>query len=192
MRLFVALPVPASPAYRLVTEDLLAAAPAARPVPEGAWHITVRFLGEVFDARPVAAAIDAACRGRPALPCVVEGLGTFPNTGFPPDKKARVAWAAVRAPGIDALASALEQATAGFGEPPERRPFVAHVTLARLPNPADLRSLVDRHRRTLFAQGRIDRVVLYRSAAGPSGPRYDEVHAAPLGVPSPPHPLGQP
>lgn len=132
MRLFVALPVPASPLYGQVTRDVVAAAPSARPVPKGAWHITVRFLGEVFDAAPVAAALDAACKGRPALPCVVEGLGTFPATGFPPGKKARVAWAGVRASGIGALASAVEQATAGFGEPPERRPFVAHVTLARL------------------------------------------------------------
>ena len=181
MRLFVALPVPASPVYRQVTQDLVAAAPSARPVPEGAWHITVRFLGEVFQPDRVAAALDAACRGRPALPCVVEGLGTFPATGFPPGKKARVAWAGVRASGITALATAVEQATAAFGEPPERRPFVAHVTLARLPNPADLRSLVDRHRATLFAQGTIDRVVLYRSTLGPGGPRYEQVHVVRLG-----------
>jgi 2'-5' RNA ligase len=180
LRLFVALPVPASPVYGTVTRDLLAAVPSARPVPDGAWHITVRFLGEVFDAAPVAVALDAACRGRPALPCVVEGLGTFPGTGFPPGKKARVAWAGVRAPGIDALASAVEQATARFGEPPERRPFVAHVTLARLPNPADLRSLVDRHQGTLFAQGPIDRVVLYRSTLGPGGPRYEGLHTVRL------------
>lgn len=181
MRLFVALPVPPSPVYQQVTRDLLAAAPSARPVPAGAWHITVRFLGEVLDATPVIAALEAACKGRPALPCVVEGLGTFPGTGFPPDKKARVAWAGVRAPGIDALASAVEQATARFGEPPERRAFVAHVTLARLPNPADLRRLVDQHRATLFAQGPIDRVVLYRSTLGPGGPRYEDLHTVRLG-----------
>jgi len=185
VRLFVGLPVPESAVYRQVAQELVAAAPSARAVPEGAWHITVRFLGEVFDARPVAAALDSACKGRPALPCVVEGLGTFPSTGFPPGKKARVAWAGVRASGIGALASAVEQATAGFGEPPERRPFVAHVTLARLPNPADLRSLVDRHKDTLFAQGTIDRVVLFRSllGAGAGGPRYDAIHTVHLGQP---------
>jgi RNA 2',3'-cyclic 3'-phosphodiesterase len=179
MRLFVAIPVPASPAYAEVTRDVLAAAPTARPVPEGAWHITVRFLGEVFDAAPVAQALDAACRGRPALPCVVEGLGTF-SAGFPPDKRARIAWAGVRANGLDALASAVVQATAAFGEPPDRRPFVAHVTLARLPNPADLRGLVDRHKGTLFASGRIDRVVLFRSTLGPGGPKYEELHTVHL------------
>ncbi|MFA5944145.1 MAG: RNA 2',3'-cyclic phosphodiesterase [Candidatus Thermoplasmatota archaeon] len=181
MRLFIAIPVPASPVYGDVTAEVKAAAPSARPVPDGAWHITLRFLGEVLDPEPVEAALDSACRGRPALPCVVEGIGTFPGTGFPPDKKARILWAGVRAPGIDALASAVEQATAGFGDPPEKRRFVAHVTLARLPNPADLRSLVGRHQGTLFAQGLLDRVVLFRSSLGPTGPRYDIVHTARLG-----------
>ncbi len=180
MRLFIALPVPTSSRYAEVTREVQQAAPSARPVPDDAWHVTLRFLGEVFDAAPIAAAIDAACRGRPALPCVVEGLGTF-GSGFPPDKRARVAWAGVRATGIDALASAVVAATAPFGEPPESRPFVAHVTLARLPNPADLRSLVDRHKGTLFARGRIDRVVLYRSTLGPRGPSYEEMHVARLG-----------
>jgi 2'-5' RNA ligase len=180
MRLFVALPVPPSPAYAEVTREVVAVAPTARPVPAGAWHVTVRFLGEVFDAAPVAAALDAACKGRPALPCVVEGLGTF-SQGFPPDKKARVVWAGVRAAGVDALVSAVVQATASFGEPPERRPFVAHVTLARLPNPADLRALVARHAGTLFAAGALDRVVLFRSHLGPAGPRYEALHTVQLG-----------
>lgn len=181
MRLFIAIPVPQSPVYAAVTRDLLAVAPGARPVPDGAWHVTLRFLGDVHDPAPVIAALDAACAGRPALPAVVEGLGTFPGTGFPPGKKARVAWAGVRAPGIEALADAVVRATTAFGEPPERRPFVAHVTLARLPHPADLRSLVDRHKGTLFAGGRLDRVVLFRSHLGPSGPRHEALHTVALG-----------
>lgn len=180
VRVFIAIPVPPSPVYEAVTRDVLGVAPSARPVPEGAWHITARFLGEVFDVEPVEAALEAACRGRPALPCVVEGLGTF-SSGFPPDKKARVAWAGVRAPGIDALVAAIGQATAGLGEPPERRGFVAHVTLARLPNPADLRSLVDRHKGTLFAQGTLDRVALFRSQMGPGGAKYEPIHTVALG-----------
>jgi 2'-5' RNA ligase len=92
-----------------------------------------------------------------------------------------VAWAGLRAPGVDALADAVVQATARFGEPPERRPFVAHVTLARMARPADLRLVVERHRRTLFGQGVLDRVALYASSPTPRGQRYDAVHTVPLG-----------
>lgn len=184
MRLFVALPVPPSPRYDDLAREVKAAAPQARLVAAGNQHITVRYLGEVHDAGPVVAALDAACKVRPALPCVVEGLGTFPDGGFPPGKRARVAWVGVRAAGVEALAGAIVQATAAFGEPPERRRFVAHVTLARLPQPADLRSLVDRHRGTLVAQGVLDRVVLFRSHLGAGeggGSRYEEMHTAKLG-----------
>lgn len=178
MRLFVGLPVPASPRYEEALADILAIAPQSRPA---AWpHITLRFLGEVHDPAPVIAALAAACKNRPSLPCVVEGLGTFPRA-FPPDSKARIAWAGVRAPGIDALAQAVVQATAAFGEPPEPRPFVAHVTLARLPRPTDLRTVVERHRNTLFAQGNLDRVVLYNSSLDAGGAHYEELHAVRLG-----------
>lgn len=184
MRLFVGLPVPPSPRYGELAREVKAAAPQARLVPAGNQHVTVRFLGEVHDAAPVIAALDAACQGRPALPCVVEGLGTFPDARFPPNKRARVAWVGVRAAGVEALADAIVQATAGFGEPPEPRRFIAHVTLARLPQPADLRSLVDRHHDTLVAQGVLDRVVLFRSrlGAGPGGASmYEPMHAVRLG-----------
>lgn len=177
MRLFVGLPAPASPTYDAVTRELLAIAPQARPA--ALPHVTLRFMGEVHDPAPVITALDAACKHRAALPCVVEGLGTFPRA-FPPDSKARIAWAGVRAPGIDALAKAVVQATASFGEPPEQRPFVAHVTLARMPRPTDLRSIVQRHRNTLFAQGNLDRVVLYKSALGAEGSSYEPLHTVVL------------
>lgn len=181
MRLFVGLPVPDSSLYEGVKRDLVDAAPDARAVPPGSHHATLRFLGEMAEPGGVVAALDRACAGRPALPCVVEGLGTFPGGGFPADKRARVAWAGLRAPGVEALAQAVVQATARFGEPPERRPFVAHVTLARMARPADLRLVVEKHRATLFAQGVLDRVVLYSSTPTPRGSRYDEVHAVRLG-----------
>ena len=180
MRLFVGLPVPPSPLYDAVAREVADAARDARPVPTGSQHVTLRFLGEMAEPDGVAAALDAACKGRPALPCVVEGLGTFPG-GFPADKRARVAWAGLRAPGVEALADAVLQATARFGEPPERRPFVAHVTLARMARPADLRLVVEKHRGTLFAQGVLDTVVLFRSVPTPRGSRYDAVHTVRLG-----------
>jgi 2'-5' RNA ligase len=176
-RLFVGVPVPPSAAYAQVTQEAAAELAAARPVPAGSWHLTLRFLGEVLDDRPLRDALGAALRGRPALPCVVEGLGAFPNA-----KQARVLWAGVRVPGVDGLAAAVEEATAPFGEPPERRRFVAHATLARLGRPADVRSLLARRKDTLLAQGVLDRVVLYDSRVSASGPAYAPVQEWRLGT----------
>lgn len=186
MRLFVGLPVPPSPAYDAVSLDLARRQLGARLTEPEARHVTLRFLGDMAEPDGVIAALEAACRGRPALPCVIEGVGTFPNRGFPPHKQARVAWAGVRCPGIEGLAQAVEQATARFGEPPERRPFVAHVTLARLARPADLREFVTTHTNTSFGAGRFDRVVLYQSVHTPRGTQYREVHAVALGRPDAP------
>lgn len=184
MRLFVGLPVPPSTAYDAVGADLMRRHVGARLTPPEGRHVTLRFLGDMAEPDGVIAALDAACRGRPALPCVIEGVGTFPNRGFPPHKNARVAWAGVRCPGIEGLAQAVETATARFGEPPERRPFVAHVTLARLARPADLREFVSAHADTSFGAGRFDRVVLYQTVHTPRGSEYHEVHAVPLGKPT--------
>ncbi|MEK6976132.1 MAG: RNA 2',3'-cyclic phosphodiesterase [Candidatus Thermoplasmatota archaeon] len=181
MRLFVGLPVPDSALYEAAKRDLVQAASDARVVPPGSHHVTVRFLGEMAEPDGVIAALDRACNGRPALPCVVEGLGSFPGGGFPADKKARVAWAGLRAPGVEALAQTVLEATARFGEPPERRPFVAHVTLARMARPADLRLVIEQHRRTLFAEGVLDRVVLYSSTPTPRGSAYEAEHTVRLG-----------
>lgn len=170
------LPVPDSPHYEAAKRDLVEAAPDARVVPPGSHHLTLRFLGAMAEPDGLIVALGRACAGRPALPCVVEGLGTFPGGRFPADRSARVAWAGLRAPGVEALAQAVVEATARFGEPPERRPFVAHVTLARMARPADLRLVVEKHRGTLFAQGVLDRVVLYSSVPTPRGSAYATVH----------------
>lgn len=182
MRLFVGLPVPPSPAYDAVSEDLARRHPGAHLTGSGGRHVTLRFLGDMAEPDGVIAALATACKGRPALPCVVEGIGTFPNRGFPPHKQARVVWAGVRCPGIEGLAHAVEEGTARFGEPPERRPFVAHVTLARMTRPADLREFVSVHETTSFGQGRFDRVVLFQSVHTPRGSEYREVHVVTLGA----------
>ncbi|HLF16683.1 MAG TPA: 2'-5' RNA ligase family protein, partial [Candidatus Thermoplasmatota archaeon] len=75
MRLFIGLPLPPHPAYGEVTHDLVNSAPGVRPVPEGSWHVTLRFLGEVADAAPVEAALAGTCSGLAALPAAVTGVG---------------------------------------------------------------------------------------------------------------------
>ncbi len=138
--------------------------------------MTLRFLGDVRDRPALEAAISVAVANRPALPCVVESWGAFPNL-----KQARVLWAGVRAPDIEKLVSAVETATATFGEPVERNRFVAHVTLARLAKLMDARSLLDAHKDALLAKGLLDRVVLYDSQATPQGPVYEPLRTWRLG-----------
>ncbi|MGB0653249.1 MAG: RNA 2',3'-cyclic phosphodiesterase, partial [Thermoplasmatota archaeon] len=111
-------------------------------------------------------------------PCRIEGRGAFPKPS-----QARVAWLGVDAPGLEALARCVVDATGGFGQPPDRRRFRPHVTLARLKRPADLRPWVQQE--APGEAGHLAEVVLYRSELGPDGPSYVPLHRWSLSDPAP-------
>jgi RNA 2',3'-cyclic 3'-phosphodiesterase len=175
MRLFLGIPLPPSPAYAEVTEELLHACQDARPVPPGSWHVTLRFLGSGADPAAVEAAVRDAVAGYSSMPAVVRGLGAFQSP-----QRARVVWAGVEATGLTDLAEAVVAATAGLGQPPDERAFRAHATLARIKHPADLSGWLRRHEATRLAEGVLDRLVLWRSVLGREGPQYEVVETFPL------------
>ncbi|MHB8634071.1 MAG: RNA 2',3'-cyclic phosphodiesterase [Thermoplasmatota archaeon] len=134
MRLFVALPtddprlVPASQA--------LAAGGRTAPRP---WHVTLAFLGDVADPQPVKAAL-APLRNDPPLTVGIAGVGAFPRP-----ERAHIGWAAIAPaslPALTDLAHRVRAATAAWNR--DRRPFNAHVTLARWPSPRDVREILSR------------------------------------------------
>ena len=114
--------------------------PGRRTKPEN-WHITVRFLGQIDEvmrdriAMEIDEGLDAA-GGR----VHVAGLGAFPRAS-----KATVMYAAIDDPGgiLDAIAAQCERACRDVGLEPEERPFVPHLTLARIRPPRDVRRLID-------------------------------------------------
>jgi RNA 2',3'-cyclic 3'-phosphodiesterase len=134
--------------------------PGVRWTTRDQWHATLRFLGEVPDPAPVAAALDAAplAPASAVLGPEVTSLGR------------RVVCVPVA--GLDDLAAGVVAATAGFGRPPEPRPFHGHLTLARVTR-GSLRDLVGE---PISARFRVRAVRLVRSRLGPKGSRYDDVH----------------
>jgi len=175
VRLFLAVPVPPSPGFAQATADLVREVPGARPVPEGSWHATVRFLGEVAEAQPVIAAVGPVAARHPTIPVAVRGVGAFPDP-----RKARVVWAGMEAPGLDRLAADIAQATPLARDPERGRPFHAHVTLARLDRPRDVRTFVQGRVQASFSAGAISEVVLFRSELTPQGPQYTKMASFPL------------
>jgi RNA 2',3'-cyclic 3'-phosphodiesterase len=131
VRLFVALNLPDG-----VRQALWAAAAPLRELglplkwapPEGI-HVTLKFLGEVPDARePVLrAALGRVVAGGRALSLVVRGFGAFPGLERP-----RVIWAGLEADrALEVLQRRVEQEFVPLGFPSESRPFRPHVTLGR-------------------------------------------------------------
>jgi 2'-5' RNA ligase len=99
-------------------------------------------------------------------------------------KRATVLWVGL-ADGSELLASlatAVGALLAPVGYPPEDRPFHAHLTLARLSRPADVRTAVDAlGAGPLGDPWRVHELVLYESVTRRDGATYREHAAFPLG-----------
>jgi 2'-5' RNA ligase len=126
-RLFVAIRPPAS-----VRAQLLAAmggVSGARWQDEDQIHLTLRFIGEVdrHRARDVHAALGGV--HSPSFELALAGVGSFERRGEP-----TALWAAV-APHepVKRLHKKVDQALARIGIEPDRRAYVPHISLARLP-----------------------------------------------------------
>lgn len=187
-RLFVAVPL--SEPARLAVADVVERIRAGEPEGRGVrWvrldglHITLRFLGPTPEARAadVAAAVSATAAGIAPFAVRIAGADAFPPTGRP-----RTLWLDLDrgVEDLSALAARLDDALAGAGWERERRPFRAHLTLARADGvragPATVAALREAAS-TLAIELPIDRIVLFESITGSGRARYVERAAADLG-----------
>lgn len=184
MRLFIAINLPPAERDRLQREAgvLRSARLPVRWVAADALHLTLKFLGEVADARVprVEQALTHVAAAVPPLDLELRGLGAFPNLGNP-----RVVWVGVRAPDdLTRLASAMEDAMAELGFAREQRAFSPHLTLGRAErdaHPRDFRALAALAAEFTFrAEVRARSADLMRSHLSPRGARYERLLAAPL------------
>ena len=147
-----------------------------RLVPLEKFHVTLRFVGPVgrVGRERIVAALDGAALGGP-FGFRIGGLG-----GFPRLRKAAVAWAALEGDGgnISRLAGVVDDAvsSAGFGY--EERPFRAHLTLARIRPPRDIRRSAGGGPARIPA--RATEVVFYRSHTEGSSTEYHRLESFPL------------
>ena len=132
MRIFIALDIPGE--IRTALAQYMERARSL--VPEARWarveglHVTLKFVGEINEARlPEMKTALATIKTAP-FEVRFAGVGFFPNA-----KAARVFWAGVE--GGDALprlASAVDAALARLGFAKEEKPYHPHLTLARAGN----------------------------------------------------------
>ncbi len=103
------------------------ARPGVRWTTEAQWHVTLRFVG------PVEAESAAALRG--SLSEVAAGCPPVTARAGPRVEVLRAGIWVLPVGGLEALAGAVEGATASVGQPPPTRAFRGHVTLARTRRP---------------------------------------------------------
>lgn len=169
IRLFAAVAVP---------EDLAAALarrqqglPGARWRPVDDLHVTLRFFGEVDEAR--AHDLDGELSRIAGAPfeLVLAGAGAFGE-----GHTARAVWAGVQdSEPLRVLHGRCESAARRAGLPPETRAYRPHVTLAylRRPEPDRVAAWVRNHNLLRSPPFRVDRFGLYSSWLSQEGSRYE-------------------
>ena len=176
-RLFVALRPP--PPIREALLDITDGVVAARWQDDDQLHLTLRFIGAV--ERPVAEDIaDALAQiAAPAPVVALHGVGRFSNRG------GEALWAGVSPhDALHHLHRKVDQACVRAGLQPERRAFLPHITLARLPrsaagDPEVARWIAD-HAGMASAPFTLTHLVLYESHLGRAGAHYEAVARWPL------------
>jgi RNA 2',3'-cyclic 3'-phosphodiesterase len=128
MRAFIAIDLPESVREKLaeIESELRPATSAARWVAPESIHLTLKFIGEISEAR--LRDIDQALEGLTWRPfqVSVRGVGFFPGTRSP-----RVLWAGLTASTMNDLAKEIDVRMERFGFEKEKRAFRPHLTLAR-------------------------------------------------------------
>jgi 2'-5' RNA ligase len=188
VRLFVGVELDAEVRARAasVGADLRRGIDACRPRPDLRWvepanlHVTLWFIGNVDDARgdAIRRALEQPFAG-PAFDLPVSGCGAFPRSGPP-----RVVWIGTQAAAeMSRLYGDVRDRLVPLGFEEEKRPYTAHVTIARVRQPGgkrDLRTLLEE---TPAACGvsRVNGVTLFLSRLSPKGAAYEPLLRVPLG-----------
>jgi 2'-5' RNA ligase len=131
MRIFIGLDIPAEIRERLhqYVERIRSFSPAARWARVESLHVTLKFIGEVSEAK--IQEIQRALVQIKAQPFEIE----FKDIGFfPSARSARVFWAGATATdALPQLVSMIEESVDKLGIAREKRAYHAHLTLARAP-----------------------------------------------------------
>lgn len=182
MRLFVAVNLPDD--VRHATYE--ATAPVRNAVADVRWtpaeslHVTLKFLGEVHEARceAIAAALHAAGRAHAPFPMRLDALDAFPSRARPHIWILHVEDDG----GLGRLHHDVDARLEQLGFERDERPFVPHVTIGRTrarrgSTPAQPPALP---RVNAGSEIRVESVDLMKSQTDPRGARYERLAAAPL------------
>jgi len=139
-------------------------------------HFTLAFLGEQpEDALPRLREAAAPCAALPAFDLTLSGAGSFPDARRP-----RVLWVGAEqgARELEDLAACLAAGLRSAGFVLEKRPFRAHLTVARV-RPGGERAAsraLDAVPKGEIARMRVDRLSLMQSQLSPRGAKHGVVH----------------
>ena len=155
-------------------------------VDPGGIHLTLKFLGNIPSKRiaEITEATEKATQGTPPFHLEISGLGVFPSL-----KQVRVFWVGIggELDKLSRLQQSIDSALAALGFAKEERPFVPHLTLARIregTSPPERRSFGELVDSTTFEDKypvEVEAIRLMRSQLTPAGAIYTCLSVVGLG-----------
>ena len=163
-------------------DDLRERIPAVRWVPMTNLHLTVKFFGNVEEARvePIAAALRERLHLFPRFTINAKGLGVFPERGRP-----KILWVGLTGNELAELAARVQSSLLPLGFAPEQRSFTPHLTIGRWRDsdraPRTLKQELERWRDCTFGHSVVNEVVLFQSVLKARGAVYHRLRVISLG-----------
>ena len=177
IRLFAAIAIPDAIGEGLLRRQQ--GLPGARWRPLEAFHVTLRFAGEVKETLAEDLDAELSAIGGEALTLSLAGVGAFGEA-----EDIHAVWAGVAEnERLKQLAGRCETAARRAGLAPDRRAWKPHVTLAylRRPDPARVAAWIQGHNLLKSPPFRVTSFGLYSSWLGGEGSSYRLERAYPLG-----------
>ena len=185
MRVFCAIEIPEQVRARVLQhiDRLRACVPDAKASwsREANIHLTLKFLGEIPDSAVIKLSNSAsrAVSGLTPFALQLKQTGVFPNQRQP-----RVMWLGISDPSgkLHELNRRLEDEAAKEGFARDGRPFHPHLTVARLRQPQDARTLATAHQQLDFEPVEIpvSELLVIRSELSSAGSKYTTISIHPL------------
>jgi len=181
MRAFIAIDPPESvrAVLRRTQASFRSVCPDARWTQPEEIHLTLKFLGEISDAKVKEVSVSLKNLGRfEGFAIGLKGFGFFPDARRP-----TVLWAGVEAPAsLGQLAEQVEEALRKIGFAREERVFRPHLTLARFrvprPQPA-LQALLKQQGGQELANFEVSEFFLFESKLLPQAAEHRKVERFP-------------
>lgn len=183
MRLFTAIgasDISFSPetAFKKVKVNLLKKEIEHRWVPRANYHCTLNFLGEVENEKVsvLEAILHDVASTHSAFELKLQGVDAFPETSH-----GRVLYVGVQnSKHLRSLQEELSSALKANDFLFEERPYVPHLTIARLRNPRNLIDTLSPVKNQNFGTVAVHKVSLFESKSGGAFPVYKELMNVPL------------
>ena len=147
--------------------------PGIRWLPPANFHLTLKFLGDIDEAKvePITAALERDLCPFSCFTINAKGLGVFPDL-----KRPRILWVGLVCGELNALASRVEKALFPFGFAAERRAFAPHLTVGRWRefngSSKELGDEIKKWQGHDFGRSNVDEVILFQSVLKPEGAVY--------------------